>query len=687
MFARSARVGGVAAILAAAGTTAAAQTIQLDGIVVTATKTSETAVDVLGGASAIAKDQLDQQFQADQVSGILRTVPGVTTQETARDTAQSLNIRGLQDFGRVNVLIDGMRQNFQRSGHSANGSFYIEPEMIKRIDITRGPTSTIYGSGAIGGVAAFELIDADDILEPGQSVAMRLRSRFSSNGFGPFGSVSGAAKIGNFDIMGQLNGRDVESYEDGRGLEIPNSGEETGSTLARSRWRFAPGHQIAGTALGYGSNFIDSTDERVSAIAPARDSRLENMQANLSYTFSRPDMPFFDVSAKIYRNETDLFQKTLTGSQTGKTRGFNVTTVGFDVSNTSRWNFGGAKLALTYGADAFEDRVQVFDNNVSALAAPASRFTPTGTRTVSGAFSQAHLTLWDFIDLIGAVRYDTYELCNANVTSEGDRISPKATVGFTPVPGITLFATYAEGYRAPHLTETVISGIHATLIPFRFLPNPGLRPEVAHNTEVGMNLKKDGWLSPNDAFREKLTAFRNRVDDYIDLFNFDPTNDCFNQRGFPNPAFCVDSTSQYVNIANATLEGVEFEAAYDARTWFVGLGAHRIRGTNDATKAALATVPADQVTVTLGARAWGDKVTAGTRTRFVAAQDRVPAGEIATDAYTILDLFAEYRHTDDLTFNLNVDNVFDKEYRQYLDQSNSPGLNARVGLTMRLGAN
>ena len=35
--------------------------------------------------------------------------------------------------------------------------------------------------------------------------------------------------------------------------------------------------------------------------------------------------------------------------------------------------------------------------------------------------------------------------------------------------------------------------------------------------------------------------------------------------------------------------------------------------------------------------------------------------------------------------NLNIDNLFDRNYRQFLDQSNSPGLSARVGLTMRFG--
>ena len=79
---------------------AQAQDIQLDGIVITFSKVAESAIDALGGSSAVSREQMDEQFQAERVSEVLRTVPGVTTQETARDTGTAINIRGLQDFGR-----------------------------------------------------------------------------------------------------------------------------------------------------------------------------------------------------------------------------------------------------------------------------------------------------------------------------------------------------------------------------------------------------------------------------------------------------------------------------------------------------------------------------------------------------------------------------------------------------------
>ena len=65
------------------------------------------------------------------------------------------------------------------------------------------------------------------------------------------------------------------------------------------------------------------------------------------------------------------------------------------------------------------------------------------------------------------------------------------TVGITPVNGFTVYGTYAEGYRAPAVTETLVAGAHPPFAPgcptlFTFVPNPNLRPEVGKTKEVGV---------------------------------------------------------------------------------------------------------------------------------------------------------------------------------------------------------
>ena len=666
------------ALLITAGT-AAAQGIPLEGIVVTSTKTSEAAIDALSGSSVLTKQQLDEQFQAGKASQFLMTLPGVTTSETARDPGVAINIRGLQDFGRVNVLLEGARQNFQRSGHNANGVFYIEPEMLKSVDITRGPTSVIYGSGAIGGVAAFSLLDADDILRGNEMAALRSRVQYTSNGSGTLVSETGAMKVGNFDILGQMNWRNIGNYHDGAGKDILDSGRETNSSLVKGRWRLAPGHQITGTFVDYNSDFVD----RPSATSSTRRaSDVHNEQYTIGYTFARPDTPLLDFSAKVYQNNTTLNQRVLSSAlpgifkePVGALRGFDLETQGFDINNTSRFSFGNnMKWALTYGGDAFRDEVVTFDK---APTGNGDDLTPSGRRTVAGAFVQSQLTMFSTIDIITALRYDSYELEGGKVTSDGTRVSPKVTVGYTLLKGVTVFGTYAEGYRAPAITETLIQGTHPQPSPFVLLPNPKLTPETAHNWEGGVNLKFDNILKQNDAFRGRIVVFSNKVDDYIEGVLL------------PNPP--PFGTFQYQNIASAKLEGIEIEGLYDARTWFFGLAAHRIRGTNEETGFGLLSVPADRIVLTAGFRP-DPRVIVGTRVHFVDEQDRLPPPPpgpppvvVPSDGYTTVDLFAQMEVNPWTTINFNVDNLLDRNYRQFLDQSNSPGLSARLGLTMRFG--
>ena len=102
-------------------------------------------------------------------------------QERGDEPSTSINIRGLQDFGRVAVVVDGARQNYQRTGHYANGSFFLDPELVGGIDIVRGPTANIYGSGAIGGVASFRTKDIDDVVRPGERWGVDAKTILGTN--------------------------------------------------------------------------------------------------------------------------------------------------------------------------------------------------------------------------------------------------------------------------------------------------------------------------------------------------------------------------------------------------------------------------------------------------------------------------------------------------------------------------
>lgn len=649
----------------------------LDEITVTATKQEELVIDTLAAVSVRTRDDL-RRDQAQRIGSTLSQIPGVTSQENPNDPATAVNIRGLQDFGRVAVTVDGARQNFQRSGHNANGAFFLDPAFIRMIDVTRGPVANIYGSGAIGGVVSFETIRPGDILKPGERAAVELAGTgIGARQTGWFGSAIGAVRPS--DTLSALAGfalRNTGNYRNGLGTIVQDSGQDIGSAIGKVEISPADGHQF-----GFGGQYqkYDFANGIGTATQPRRKNDVNTDTLTTRYSFSRPDLPWLNIAATAYTTGTDTEQRRISGTATQRQqdRYFRIRTNGFDVNNTSKFEFEATKVDLTVGADAFNDRVKTRDQFSNG-----DETTPSGRRSVYGGFVQTHVG-WSSFDLIAAARLDGYELSNGNTSSEGSRVSPKLTLGWSPVTGLQFYGTYAEGYRAPAITETLVAGLHPVPASFLFIPNPNLRPEVGRTIEAGINLKFDDVITGGDRIRGKVAAFRNDVDDFIDGVFRDPGAPC----GTPVPGACADATFTYVNVSRARLAGVEAEFAYDGGQWFAGVVGSTIRGNDITLGVPLQSVYPDKLAVNGGLRFLDDRLVLGGRVTFVAAQDRLPAGAavLASKAYTLFDLNASYAVTPDARAFVSLDNVTDVRYRRYRDGDDSPGFTARFGFTTRFG--
>jgi hemoglobin/transferrin/lactoferrin receptor protein len=449
-------------------------------------------------------------------------------------------------------------------------------------------------------------------------------------------------------------------------------------------------------------------------------SDAKNYAGTITWKYSRPHDMWFDWNATVYGNRTDNDQvKTYNNRITsgggvctlanpgnnisgcvGDRRGYLLDTVGIDVNNTTRFNVGDWRNALTYGFDAFQDDVKTFDSRGNSNIT-----TPSGQRTVSGGFVQLKNNYSTWLEIVSAIRYDRYDLDSASVSTGGDRFSPKITVGVTPVAGFTPYVSYAEGYRAPSITETLISGAHATgggpalftcpdgtIGLFCFLPNPNLRPEVGKNKEAGLNLKYDGIFAASDSFRGKLNVFRNDVDGYIDLVASAPV---------PVPPFGTFSQFfQYQNITHARIEGFEAETLYDAGTWFVGVAGHLIRGKNTETNVGLATITPRKITTTGGVRLLDRRLTISAQWSSFGANNDLPAGYLPSTSYELVNLYLTYQATKDITLTASIDNLLNQYYRPYaipgsssdgttqndvLFSSPGPGTVYKAGLKIHLG--
>jgi hemoglobin/transferrin/lactoferrin receptor protein len=651
--------------------------ITLDEITITASKDGERAIDALASVSVTNRTEIRSQ-QPQRIGSMVNQIPGVAVQENPNDPATAINIRGLQDFGRVAVTVDGARQNFQRSGHNANGAFFLDSGFLRSIDVTRGPVANVYGSGAIGGVVSFETVDPRDILLPGERFAVE------GTATGVFGRQTGFYTTAIMALRAHemletlvgLNFKNIGEYKDGGGNLIADSGQELKSGIGKIVITPGEGHQIK---LGGLYQNYDFTSGPGTATSPRRFNDVTTTNFTARYTFSRPDVPWLNLTANAYITTTDTDQRRVSGTaaQQTQTRFFKIETSGFDVFNTSKFVIGGGSFNLTYGVDYFRDKVSTLD-----VASNGDETTPSGERGVYGGFVQGHLK-YGMFDVIGALRYDGYTLNGNGTSSEGQRLSPKITFGFTPVAGLQFYGTYAEGYRAPAITETLVSGLHPIPASFLFIPNPNLKPEVGKTLEAGINIKYDNVFLPGDRLRGKFAVFRNNVTNFIDGVFVDPGAPC----GAPIPGACADAFYTYQNVASARLTGVEGEAVYDARRWFVGFAGSMVRGDNLTLGVPLQSIYPDKFAISGGVRLFDEKLQVGGRVTFVAAQTRLPAVALltASDAYTLVDLNATYNFTADTRAYVSVENIGDVRYKRYRDGDFSPGLVAKIGFTTRFG--
>jgi vitamin B12 transporter len=121
----------------------------LDPVVITATKL-ETRAEQLGASVTVVPGDDVQRYHYETVEDVLRTVPGVEVRRLGGyGKLSTISIRGANP-NQVQVLVDGVRVKSPTTGQADLSD--ISPDLIERIEVIRGPQSTLYGADAIGGV-------------------------------------------------------------------------------------------------------------------------------------------------------------------------------------------------------------------------------------------------------------------------------------------------------------------------------------------------------------------------------------------------------------------------------------------------------------------------------------------------------------------------------------------------------
>ncbi|HHQ4551717.1 TPA: TonB-dependent receptor plug domain-containing protein, partial [Aeromonas veronii] len=168
-------------------------------VVVSGSRMEQKLEDVSGPISVITAKQIEEQVVTN-VADLFRYEPGVTVNGGSHNATdgQTFSLRGMGG-NRVKVVSDGVRQNDAYS-EGGVGQNYFDTDMIKQVEIVKGPASTAYGSDAIGGVIAITTKDASDFLRNKDSY-VDVTSGYASENGQWMGGFTTALRTGDFEHL------------------------------------------------------------------------------------------------------------------------------------------------------------------------------------------------------------------------------------------------------------------------------------------------------------------------------------------------------------------------------------------------------------------------------------------------------------------------------------------------------
>jgi len=659
-------------------------------ITVTATGNPMAAFEYPGSVTVIGSEEIEETIPS-TIDDILQGVPNVTFAGGPRRTGEVPIIRGFSGTD-VIVLLDGARQNFT-SGH--DGRFYIDPALLEQVEVVRGASSALYGSGGLGGVIEFRTIDAADFLAPGETFGANVFFGYQSGNdeYAPGISLF-ANPIEGLDLLGSFVYRDSGDINLGGG-GVLDADDEIISGLAKASYDFGP-HFIEGSWTRYDGSAIEPNNGQVPD-PDELDTVDKDLMAEtwrLAYNYSEPENPWLNLNALFYYTRTSADETRLVETDTGPageqlTRDLN--TLGMRIDNSSTFMLGEeSNVILTYGFEAYRDKQE------GESASGDRPGVPNAESTFYGVFAQAEISFaapfglpGDFL-VIPGLRYDNYRSeSDLAASNHDDAISPKIGVSYLPTEWLMFYGSYAHAFSAPNLNDVYAGGLHFDLSSAfglppgtaanYFEPNPDLKPQTTRTFEAGMGVDFDDIFSYGDNFYAKGGFFLTYARDLISLDVVQPIP-FFNCNPFI-PGNCLGTTT-VENIADARLTGFEIEAAYENEYFLAQFSYGHINGIDRDTDEPIGDLQPDTLTLNLvGKLPMIDSIIGW---RVVAADDFTGSTdpEEFRDGYIVQDVYAIWQPDEGLlngfSLSLGIDNVTDEEYSRVFTGANEMGRNYKA---------
>lgn len=689
-----------------AGSTKTAGTTLLQRLVVGAGQ-EKVAIDTPQAVTVVGQEDIDRE-QATLIGDVLKRIPGVNTSGSDRAFGQTFNIRGIGapenagEEGRIIVNVDGVNKFYEQY---RMGGFFSDPELYKQVEVLRGPaSSTLYGSGALGGVINFTTKDASDFIDPGKNGALRLKGSYSSNEQGWLSSFVLAQRLSrDAEFLLTGNYRTADNYTTGDGTEIRSSFFDTWSGLAKVTANVG---QEGKARLSYqrwdsdadGQDYAQSGSDTVIMGTPmfgTVDRHVVDDTVVASYENPFSDNDWLDVKVSASYSNTATEQRNASGnpsfglscatSQLFCDTDYGYLTAQFNIENTSEFHGDNWNNYLTYGwQSARQERTaDVLSGNTGGIG-----FHPEGVDLRNGIFAQNEFVWNEKFTLIPGIRFDTRRLSpGASTGVDGNftdtAISPKIAAHYRFNDTVAVFGSFAHTERFPTIDE-VFSTTSSRSV---FLPSFGLEKERSNNWEGGFALSGYDMVRPGDVVQLKTTYFHNTIKDLIAL------------NSTLAPGF--NNVEGYMNIDRAVIHGVEVEVAYDSDYVFASAGYSHILGRNSTNNAYLTTVAPDELSFTVGGRlperdlefGWKSRIVAGPQDgcRDAATPVTCTGGSASrfSQSFNVHDVYLSWAPKDGQfagwETQLGIDNVFDRNYKDFLNNDYAKGRTFKVSLSKKIG--
>ncbi|QDW35001.1 TonB-dependent hemoglobin/transferrin/lactoferrin family receptor [Yersinia sp. KBS0713] len=590
---------------------------------------------------------------ATSAADMLHNIPGLTVTGSGRVNGQDVTLRGYGKNG-VLTLVDGIRQGTD-TGHL--NSTFLDPALVKRVEVVRGPSALLYGSGALGGVIAYETIDAADLLLPGQNSGYRV---YSSAATGDHSFGLGASAYGRTDdVDGILSfgSRDIGNIRQSDGFNAPND-ETISNVMAKGTWRIDQIQSLSANLRYYNNSALEPKNPQTSAASSSNvmtDRSTIQRDVQLKYNIQPLDQEWLNATAQVYYSEVEINARPRGSAEEGREQ----TTKGGKLENRTRlFTDSFASHLLTYGTEAYKQE---------QTPSGATESFPQADIRFSSGWLQDEITLRDLpVSILAGTRYDNYKGSSEGYADvEADKWSSRGAISITPTDWLMLFGSYAQAFRAPTMGEMYNDSKHFSMnimgntLTNYWVPNPNLKPETNETQEYGFGLRFNDLLMAEDDLQFKASYFDTNAKDYIDT---GVTMDF----GFgPGGLYCKTCSTYSTNIDRAKIWGWDATMSYQTQWVNLGLAYNRTRGKNQNTNEWLDSINPDTVTGTIDVPVASSGFAVGWIGTFADRSSRVSSTGSPQAGYGVNDFYVSYKGQEQLkgvTTTVMLGNAFDKEY-------------------------